>query len=385
MARSLFWKEKVAISALVVFLFCIQPAISQPAHPPSITYSCRNAPLESVIEFLSRSSRYHFIYSRDMIDVTRQVSLTVSNKALEDVLKLIGKQAGVSFKVQDRHIIVKANPKAAPLVVATQPVTPRTFVSPPAFKAADGPLISSASKNIPLTPSISTKSILENRLQRRIDELQEMLGPNVPRDIPRMYVNRINFNTRHIGWFASVGTVVNDYSSGLELQGGVRPLYGIVHPRWSARQGFYGIYGIGNSFTLMRNFSFSTIYMYSGNKQSNTFYPYSLPGAQASPEFQLTRTTRHHQVKFALQYAMSRNVTFRLGPVLNYKTTVTELLPVAVNPIYEGTFTYRLPGTQASQVIYQGGQFTSNTFRRTQSWLGWEGAVSYRINFSNRR
>lgn len=377
MARSLFWTERVALSALVVFLFSIHPAQSQSSRTASITYSCRSTNLESVIEFLSRTSGYHFIYSRDMVDITRPVSLDVSNKPIEDVLTLIEKQVNVSFKVQDRHIIVKATPK-------TEPARPLVTQSTPTLSSIEAPLLSSLSRNITL-PTFSNKNILESRIDRRIYELQAALGPNVPRNIPPMYINRINLNDRNNGWFASIGTVVNDYSAGIELQGGVRYLYGVVQPRWSFDRGFHGAYGVGNSFSLMRNFSFNTIYMFSGQKQSETIYPFS-PLAKLGPDFQVTETTRQHQVKFAVQYTLSRSVSVRLGPVLNYQATTTEMVSVTTtNGYYEGSFTYRQAGTQTPDLVYQNGQFVTQSVRYMESWIGWEGAVTYRINFSNRR
>lgn len=393
MARHLFWTERVALSALIVFLFSIEPVLSQTADPantakPSITYTCRATRLESVIEFLSRTTGYHFIYSRNMVDITRPVSLNVVNRSIDDVLVIIAKQVDVNFKVQDRHIIIKSIPKTeAPVKpgVVAQPVA-RTITRTP-LSVAGSPRLTSVVRTIPSTPASSNRIILESKLDRRIRELQARLGPNVPRDIPAMYINRINFNDRNHGWFASVGMAMNDLSNGFEIQGGVRYLYGVVQPRWSIDRGFYGFYGVGNSFTLQGNFSFNTIYMYSGNKQTETIFPFS-PIAKLGPEFQLTQTMRQHQVKFAVQYAFSPKVTARLGPVLNYRTTVTELMPAATPAAgyyYESTIIFRQPGTGIPDIIYENGRFLPQTIRNLETWIGWEGAVSYRLNFSHRR
>lgn len=386
MARPSFWTERVALSALIVFLFSIQPAASQQLRNAAITYSCRATNLESVIEFLANSSGYNFIYSRDMVDITRPVSLNVSNKRIEEVLNLIEKQVNVVFKVQDRHIIVKAIPKVEPTErseVTARPVVVKTNTRT-GLSSIESPLLSSVSRTITMRPVTSSKSVLESSLDRRINELQSRLGPNVPRNIPPMYINRINFNNKHNGWFASVGTVIGDHSTNLEIQGGIRYLYGVVQPRWNAERGFYAAYGVGNSFTLMRNFSFNTIYMFAGRRQSGTVYPFS-PLDKQGPAFQVTQTERHHQVKFAVQYAVTSNVTVRLGPVLNYKSYTTEVVPIGGNyyGYYEGTFIYRQPNTP--DIVYQNGQFETQSIRRMETWLGWEGGVSYRINFSNRR
>jgi hypothetical protein len=386
MARSLFWTEKVVLSILVVFLLSFHSALSQPSQYASITYSCSNTRLESVIEFLSRASGYNFIYSRDMVDITKPVSLSVYNKPVGEVLVLIEEQVNVTFRFEDRHIIVKAGTKQAPFVkpaVVAQPAIAPSSGKLSSLPPADSPLLSSVSRGIPTTVATSHRSLLESRLDRRIKELQDLLGPSVPRDIPPMYVNRINFNNRNRGFYASVGVFVSDYSTGLEIQAGLPYLYGIIHPRWSPDRGVYGVYGIGNSFKLMRNFSFNTMYMYSGFTTSETIYPYSSPTLLAGPEFRLTKTSRHHQVKLAVQYSLSKNVTLRFGPVLNYQTAVADLYSVSAGASYERTTVYGQPVGQV--VTYQNGQLYAQTTRRTQSWLGWDAAASYRINFSRRK
>lgn len=387
MARHLFWTERVALSTLVVFLLSIQPVFSQQPRTATITYTCRATNLESVMEFLADNSGYHFIYSRDLVDITRPVSLNVNNKSIGDVLTLIEKQTNVVFKVLDRHIIVKPLPKSdvpEKSGVITQPVVAKASIDQPMKGPTINPLLTSVARNFSVSPVTSNKSVLESRLNRRITELQATLGPNVPRDIPQMYVNRINFNNKNRGWFASVGTAVSDHSTAAEIQGGLRYLFGVVQPRYSVERGLYGAYGVGNSFTLMRNFSFNTIYMISGTRESGTIYPFN-PLGKTGPEFQVTNTMRHHQVKLAIQYAVSPNFSVRLGPVLNYKTFITEIVPIRGDyyGYYEGTFIYRQPNTP--DIIYRNGQFDTQSISRFETWVGWEGAVSYRINFSRRQ
>jgi hypothetical protein len=384
MAKSLFLTEKVVLSILLVFFLSFHTALSQITPRASITYNFRDTSLESVFEYLAGTSGYNFIYSSTRIDIARPVTLTIKGQSIEEVLVLIGKQANVSFRIQDRHVIVKAAPQ-------TVVVKPDAVVKPPStsdnhrpsLRSIDSPLITSVSKGIPPRSIISNTSVLQSKLDRRISELQALLGPSVPRNIPPIYINRINYNNRSHGWFASIGAYMNDRSTGLEFQAGLRYLYAVVQPRWSVERGVYGVYGLGNSFRLMRDFSFNTMYMFSGYTTNERVYPYNSP-ALLAPEFQLTQTFRHHQVKLAMQYAMSNNVTFRFGPVLNYQTTLTDLYPVSVATSYETGFVYRHADSQAA-VVYQNGQYFAKRSRTTLSWLGWEGSIAYRLNFSNHR
>jgi len=390
MARSLSWKATVALSTLAcIFIFCIS---AQAQFTRSkITYSCRSARLETVIDFLSKQSGYDFIYSRNLVDISKPVSLSVKDQSITQILSIIEKQVNVSFKLQDHHIIVKGNPKPAPVVVQeSKHKSVDEITSSPAFIPTASPLITSLRKTIPVRSTESQASQLQNSLQRRIDEIQKLLGPNVPRTISPYYVNQINLNNRHKGWFAAVGTSVGDNSAGVELQAGLPFAYAVFRPRYSSGRGFYGAYGVGTSFRLTGNFSLNTIYMFSGITTTTRTFPYSGPYAQSGPEYRHTVNERHHQVKLVLQYALSKNLGMRVGPVLNYKTTRQQTVMIPAASFYEGSYTSIQYGTRTSDdltLVYQNGQLVaaSKITRHLESWVGFDASVFYRINFFPRR
>src|SRR3954462_1803880 len=107
MARTIHWKE-ATVALNILFCFALLSASAQTQSSISnINYSCRAEKLESVIEHLSKTSGYDFIYSRDLVDISKAISLNVKNQSINEVLALIEKQVNVSFKLKDRHIIVK--------------------------------------------------------------------------------------------------------------------------------------------------------------------------------------------------------------------------------------------------------------------------------------
>ena len=391
MARSIRWKVKVALnvllSATIFILILINVTANAQSNVRGINYSCRAARLETVMNFLSKNSGYDFIYSRDLIDISRPVSLTVKDKSINEVLSLIEQQVNVSFKLQDRHIIVKSNPK--PFIANSKIRIERQISTAPSFKGADSLLITSVTRSIPLRPHVSHASLLKDHLDRRISELQALLGPGVPRNISPFYISQINFNNRHRSWFASAGTFVGDNSSGLELQAGLPYLYAVFHPRWTRDHGFTGAYGVGNSLNLTGNFSFNTIYMYSGRTTTESMFPFSPPTVQTGPEVRRTEILRLHQVKMAVQYAFSKTISVRAGPVLNYQSTTRRTTIFADNAYPETNFVYRQSGGYygTSTVVYQNGQMISSSTitRNFATWLGWEAALTYRINFFQRR
>ena len=371
MARSIHWKATVAVNILLS-LSTIGAFAQSPSVKTNITYSCRAERLGSVIEYLSKNSGYDFIYSRDLIDISIPVSLSVKNKPIIEVLALIETQVNVSFKLKDHHIIVKNIPKT--------PSAPRQVSSQPALQSGDSLLITSISKSIPMAPVESHAKLLQSHLDKRIREVQRLLGTDVPRNIPLYFINHINFNNRYRGWFISIGTHVGENSSGLELQAGLPYLYAVFDPHWALGRDFYGSYGVGNSFHLTGNFSFNTVYLYSGSTTSEITYPFSNPMIGSGPAVCTTQAVRHHQVRMMVQYSFSKNLSVRAGPVLNYRSTFNE---VSISTTTATPEAYPAYGNNSYSVT---NQFTvASRSRLLGSWVGWDASIQYRINFFDRK
>jgi hypothetical protein len=371
MARSIRWKEAM-VALNILFCFALLSASAQTLAPgSSISYSCRAEKLESVIDHLSKTTGYDFIYSRDLVDVSKTISLNVKNESLNEVLSLIEKQANVSFKLKDRHIIVKNVPK---------PAVPLEIITPAIGPSSEAELITSISGTIPPPPCESHTALLQKSLEKRINEVQGMLGGVTPKNIPAPYINQINFNNRHKNWFASIGTRVGNDHSGVEIQAGLPALYAVFNPHWS--NGFYGSYGVGNSFNLAGNFSFNTIYLYSSRSIKEMSYPFSDPFVGSGPQVIRTQTIRQHQVKMAIRYSFTKNISVRFGPVLNYLTTIKETSIGATNSMPE---TVSSAYYHSHTLIIQNQRFESQNSRVVDKWIGWDASIQYRINFYENR
>lgn len=373
MARTILWKVTVALNVLLSLSIISAFAQSPTLNNVKINYTCRSERLESVIENLSKTSGYDFIYSRNIVDISKTVSLNVKNKTINEVLALIEQQVDVSFKLKDHHIIVKSVPK---------PAAPTKLVAPATIFAPEAPLITSISKEFPsLSSTESHTAILQKSLDRRINEVQKMLGSGTPRNMPPSYLSQINFNNRHRSWFAAVGTFVSDEGSGLELQAGLPMVYAVFHPHVSLSDGFYGSYGVGNSLNLVGNFSFNAIYLYSTRTTSEMT---TLPGPfnMDGPTITRTQSIRQHQIKMTIQYSFSKNLAVRMGPVLNYRSTLKEIsiTPATVSETISTTGGY---GNGGGYIIHNR-RFESST-RLLESWVGWDASIQYRINFFERK
>lgn len=359
MAKSLSWKAK--LTALTSLLYLAILSSHAQTSSSDITYTCRATRLETVMTILSRQTGYDFVYSSSVVDLSKPVSLTVKNTSINEVLALIERQVDVSFRLHDRHIVIQSKPRTARAVLPQRSERKITAIQP-VFKADDAPLLTSANKTIPEKVFESQATQLEDHLNKRIIELQQLLRANLPHNIPGRYLNAINFNNQYNGWYASIGTYVGDGASGLEFQGGLKYLYGVFTPRWSATHGFYGAWGIGNSLQLKGRFSINTMYMFSGYKDSQLIHHYRM-GVPDGPDTRNTMTTRHHQVKLGLRYSFNENLSLRAGPVFNYRTIVSQ---VSSSPMHYMPY---------------GGIESRPPVRLTEKWIGWDISLQYRINF----
>lgn len=381
MARSLLSKAaKVALSSLLFSLSVTsyaQTLVSKTSVSQTITYSCRATRLETVMTDIARQSGYDLIYSKSIIDVSRRVSLTVRNKSITEVLALIEPQADVSFRLHDRYIVIRSNPKPAAVEIPER-TKKQIAVAQPALDADDSPLLTSTSKAIPVRIFESQAKLLENNLNKRIIELQRLLGANMPHNIPNQYVNRINFYNRYNGWYTSLGTYVTDNASGLEFQAGLKYIYTVFTPRWSADHGFYAGYGIGSSLQLRGRLSLNTMYLFSGYKDSEVLHHYRM-GVPDGFDTRHTVTMRQHQVKLGLRYSFNENLSLRAGPVLNYRSTLKQVSIIPPGDIPPGSVEYRT-GYGAPTAI-SNTQFFTKSSHLTERWVGWDISLQYRINF----
>ena len=360
--------EKVALSSLL--LLFIVPSYAQSPSSQNITVDFHATRLETVINALAKQSGYNFTYSKSIVDVSKLVSIKATNKPITEVLALIERQSDVSFKLHDRHIVIKSNPKPAPITQRQLEKQVASIETTPVLESTDDLLLTSNTTTVPEKVFESQATQLENKLNKRIIELQQLLGVNVPHNIPTYYVNRMNLENRYKGWYASIGTYVSDNSSGLEFQGGLSYVYGVFNPRWSVDHGFYGAYGVGNTLNIAGRFSINTMYLFSGYTDTKLFHA---PPKSGLPDNQITETKRLHQVKVGLRYSFTENLSLRAGPVFNYQSNIYKT---------QG-------GIEIQQTsLYSGNRSTTRIYEATDHfahrWIGWDISLQYRINFYKR-
>ena len=71
-----------------------------------ISLNMKNVQIKDVLLKIENSSEFFFIYNNQLIDVDRNVSITVSNEKISDVLRNVFQDQQVEFQLTDRKIVI---------------------------------------------------------------------------------------------------------------------------------------------------------------------------------------------------------------------------------------------------------------------------------------
>ncbi|MBC8004232.1 MAG: TonB-dependent receptor [Verrucomicrobia bacterium] len=70
------------------------------------TFQFSNATVKDVFQEIERTSEYIFVYSDDIIDVNREVSVKVSNVTIEKILDQVFKSTNNGYEIKERQIVI---------------------------------------------------------------------------------------------------------------------------------------------------------------------------------------------------------------------------------------------------------------------------------------
>ncbi|MGC3943225.1 MAG: STN domain-containing protein [Chryseolinea sp.] len=332
--------------------------------------------LDEVIHHLSVEAGVSFIYSSNKTDLNKLVTLNVENRSLDETLSLIGVQLGIEFKLQGRYVLIKQlqpEAKTARNVVGRVPVGARKL---------------SATHDLSF---YSPGEVPANRLQ--VPPFTERMDPTfVPAQtatqvntIPVQETRMVSVNNARAGAFLSAGPLLSDYSSGIELQAGIRRAYFVFTPSWLSNGRFHVGYGLGTAIDLGHNLSLNPIYSINTSHHSETS---SWRNNQGINELETKENTIHHQVKLMIQYAVAPGFVVKLGPTINqsftdydtYRTTtyIQRRSVILGDPIGGGYGNVIV----VNQVDAANKSSLLSRQRVSDAWLGWEATFAFRINFS---
>jgi hypothetical protein len=393
MVQNLYWRAKDVISfaAALTFVFASLTGYAQSTAElkNAITFSCSRATLDGVMDKLSHTTGLHFIYSSDRVKSNKQYSFSIANKSLNEVLAIVGREMNLEFKRKDRYVIVKAGQPTLAAKEMNPPSIPQGAIAykpslPVAFDSIIQKTVAAIKTQKTFFWNPSPSSALSSK---KLFELQPYFDSSLLKSIPAQYVQKLNRNTRHAGWFIAGGALVNDYSAGVELQAGLRSVYLVYAPTWLRSGEFHGGYGLGGSVLLSRNFSFNPVYTYSTvNRKESVYTP-----VNTLPLFEHKLLVKHHQLKLMFKYSITENIGVLLGTTMNQSVTVhtfsaADAIYNSENKFYVKQATYAVgswsqypqPFTQPYESLQPR---TPRSFEAIKSWIGWEASIQYRVNF----
>jgi hypothetical protein len=390
MTKRLVSKVKVALSLTSILLFFI---INYPSQAQSVqddvlqkkfTLTFEQQRFEDLLQNIERQTKLHFVYSSNKIDLNRRISFAAYGRPLHEIFTSLGKQLDLEFRQQGDYVTVKKlitnsipSPALKELSIAKNTERIENTVTETEYAA---PETIEPEKMVALSDNVSYKALMKNLVEGSAPDTeflrQLLLNPN----------NNLHQHRKRL--FASAGLFCNDYSGGSEFHLGIQSLYAVVNAslikNGAVRTGF----GLGTSIALRHKFTLNPVYTFAPLK-TNIRYDGDLFHVRA----------QHHQLKFIIQYPLTRHFTFQAGPSYNFMKAiyVLEEPPHLYELIRVTNFRGPSAGTQSydrSNTFYPmpfshsaspAGAYTPVVeFLRIKTWVGFEVGFSYSINFSRR-
>lgn len=100
-----FVPMKITLLTIIAFFSALAPTYSQ-----KISLSLTNASLEKTFKEIRKQTGYNFVYTREQINKANPVSINVKDASLNQVLEICFNDQPLSFKIDNKYIIVKEKP-----------------------------------------------------------------------------------------------------------------------------------------------------------------------------------------------------------------------------------------------------------------------------------
>lgn len=93
---------------LLFLLVSVASAFASTTYSQStaLTLQLNNTPIEDVLNRIEEQTEFRFLYNKKMVDVERKVNVAVEGKSISEVLDNLFKNAGISYTISDRQIVL---------------------------------------------------------------------------------------------------------------------------------------------------------------------------------------------------------------------------------------------------------------------------------------
>src|SRR5882724_2923011 len=129
----------VKITAILLFVACIQ--VSANGFSQGITLSVKNVRLEKIFQEVKKQTGYSFIYTRELLQQTDNITLEVTNASIEQVLGSCFKAQPLTYTIEKKFIIIKLKPTPVPLIDSSKGTTGLINISGRIFDEKGYPMV----------------------------------------------------------------------------------------------------------------------------------------------------------------------------------------------------------------------------------------------------
>ena len=117
-------KLLLIMNLTAILLLCGSLTLSAAGFSQKVTLSAKEVKLEKVFKEIKKQTGYGFLYTFELLDKAKPVTLSVKDAELEDVLALVFDQQPLTFNILEKTVVVKAKLQAAEIsnTTATPPI-----------------------------------------------------------------------------------------------------------------------------------------------------------------------------------------------------------------------------------------------------------------------
>ncbi len=103
-------KFLMVMKLLLVFVLTTIFQVNAATYGQNVTLNVKNASLKEVLDVLRKQTGYHFLYRTEMLNQTRQLSISVTNEPLATVLEKCFEGLPLTYSINDKTIVLRERP-----------------------------------------------------------------------------------------------------------------------------------------------------------------------------------------------------------------------------------------------------------------------------------
>jgi hypothetical protein len=376
MTRDLSSKVRVVLSLLLVLTLAVTNA-QQNILEKKVSINFQDVRFSEVLQEIEKQAHVHFIYSSNIVEPEKKITYS-GHTTLAEVFTRLGHEMHLEFKTQNQYVIVKKGTGIPSPPTLTIPApTIETIVK----ENVSQPEQIRHARTVTENTSIDLSTQIHRKYLRKLDSLN-LQNARLKLSTQLQQVDRTT------KFYAAAGLYVNDFSGGLELHAGIRPLYGVFNSGLSEGKYLRMGFGLGTNIHVAGKVRVSPIYIFSTIKEVSS------AGISSINEHGYIVNVQQHQLKLMFEYPFAKNFYAKLGPSFNVMNLNFKQQPdPTVYYTRSQSRTYSYPGPQNSpgSGFYSTNVQHSNVaspevrYDAIKSWIGFEAGIYYSLNFSKNR